>query len=114
AAVRRMHRGAVVGRNVEAAMEVMTRAARIVWFEGIGGTSEALGDDAIDRPLPFSGRPRPEALVDERRDLRLERRPLGFHIRQHLLEAGLDGGDLLPAGCPLVADRQPLGLLVLE
>ena len=52
--------------------------------------------------------------MDERRDLRLERRPLGFHIRQHLLEAGLDGGNLLHAGCPLVADRQQLGLLVLD
>src|SRR5256885_8277945 len=103
AAVRGVHRGSVIGGQVEAAVEVMTWTGGIVWLERIAGAAEALGDDAVHRPLPFARRAGPEALMDERGDLRLEGGPLRFHVGQQPLELRLDGGDLLLPSGALVA-----------
>src|SRR5207245_3087463 len=54
AAVRGMHRGSVIGGDVDAAVEVMSRAGGIVGLERITGAAEALGDDAVHGPPPFA------------------------------------------------------------
>src|SRR2546427_3168887 len=59
-AVGSVHRSAIVGSDVEAAMEVLAGAGRIVGLERIGRAPESLRDDAIERPLPFAGRARAE------------------------------------------------------
>src|SRR5438477_9811564 len=65
AAVRGVHRGSVIGGEVDATVEVKTWTAGIVRLERIAGAAEALGDDPVHRPLPFPGRARPEAFMDE-------------------------------------------------
>src|SRR6202022_1611657 len=114
AAVGGVHRGSVIGGNVDPTMEVMTRTGWIERLEWIAGAAEALGDDAVHRPLPFAGRTGAEAFMDERGDLRLQRSPLRFGVGQHLLELRFDGGDLLLARGPLITYRLQLRLLVLD
>src|ERR1700682_6393830 len=103
AAVGGMHRGAIVGGDVEAAMEMLAGAAGLVGLERIAGATETLGKGTVQRPLPLAGRACTGALPNQGPDLRLQGGPLRLHLGQLLLELCLDGGDLLLAGGALVA-----------
>src|SRR5713101_10067847 len=99
-AVGGMHRRAVGGGDVDATVEVMAGAGGIVGLEGVAGTTEALRNGAVHRPLPLTGGARAVALFDQGRDLGLQGGPLRLHLLQLPLELRLDGGDLLLAGGP--------------
>src|SRR5438128_3402723 len=109
-----VHRGAVVGCDVEAAMEVLAGAAGIVGLEWIGRAPESLGDDAVQWPLPLAGRARAEAFPNQAGNLRLQRGSLRLHLGQLSLELRLDGGDLLHARGTLVPYHLQLRLLILD
>src|SRR5258708_13987894 len=71
AAVRGVHRGAVISGEVDPTMEVMARTGRIVRLEWIAGAPEARGDASLKPPLPFAGRAGPDAFMAERARLPL-------------------------------------------
>src|SRR3979411_3262245 len=80
AAVGGVHGGAIVGGEVEAAMEVLAGAAGLVGLERIAGAPKTLGDDAVHGPFPLAGRACAEAFADQAGNLRLQRGSLRLHL----------------------------------